>query len=244
MEHKHPFAKIFIIVLGLITIAAMVYGMIVHLGVPFFRFNASTETTENTVSLDSFHSLDLDLDAGSVTLVEGDGYFVKYKYPANSLPTIEVKGDQLVVKEKIDPHIHLTNKHLYEMVITVPAGTAIKDSTIHVDMGEFIAKGFTFDDLNIDADMGSIELTKVTFQDGYMDADMGNIQLKDCTFDTLEAVADMGNLEISGTFSSVTGNCAMGNIEIDTTSTATFDLRCDLGNITVNGDDKGTKYKN
>ncbi len=131
--------KIYIFVLSAVTVFCVILGTLVHVGgwldLGFFPFGGdSGSSKEYSEEQPGFRSLDIDAAVMSVTIQKGDRYHISYKASENLIPKMELKGETLVVTQpstrKFWKNI-LGNKKC-EMTITIPEGTVLNLSLIHI----------------------------------------------------------------------------------------------------------------
>lgn len=243
MNNQSTFRTLYLTILTIVTILCIIVGISVHV-FHVFSFQ-KTHTVQEEIELESFDSIQLDIDAGDFSIVYGDSYKVSYSYPDNFVPSVSVTNRILSVTQSLNNFRfrNLTSSD-YSITIEIPEGTLLTNLDAKMDMGNFELNGLSVDVLSIDADMGNIELEDLTLKTATVRADMGNVELNDCSFDSANCTADMGSIDVSGNFASLTAKCDLGSITVDSDSidSAKLDLSTSFGSIEVNGKSKGSSY--
>ena len=234
---KQPtWTKVFMIVLSVITVFAIIFGVL-------FRttrlIGHKVATVSNTVEINGkIEELDIDVSIGDIKIVYGDKASVSYEYPEKLEPVVYWENEVLSVTEKANGRYdgNVFNDK-YAVTITIPQNSDLQNVSLSADMGNI-----EFDDIaisgnfDVDADMGNVELTGISCEDFHADVDMGNIELKKINCKSIYVSADMGNIQVDGDFESIEGTCSMGNLEVVTPNeNAVIDVSTDMGNCTVNG---------
>lgn len=251
-EHKFN-RSAYMALITTITIASVFLGSILHLGRGLLFLRHTGATVSGIEEVSAFAGVDLEMDAGNLTIQKGSEYSVSYEgYPVGKEPRYEVKGDTLVLTQKME--VGLTKSSFpsgCSVTLTIPEGASpeldlelsmggleLKDLALgtvsmDLDMGGCTVTDCTMGGFHIDADMGAITFTDCTMGNGSMDADMGSITLKNYNFDDATFAADMGGIKISdATFASADCKADMGSVEVSGTF-ATLSADCGMGSIKV-----------
>lgn len=212
----------------------------------------SARMTVNKEDVDSFHSLDLDVDYQEVTLREGDSFHIDSSYDERfSTVFYEVKDGVLTLKE--------TSKHRRRgfpwnmangkrpagrLTITYPQGTELTSVFINCDMSGVYVDDMIVGDLKLEVDLGSVELTRVQAGTLQIDADMGNITLEDSSADRAEFNCDLGSVESDNFLcrQSLEADASAGNIDLSGDFQGITKIKCDLGNIKLSLMGKSSDY--
>lgn len=265
MDNKYTkFRNIYLIVLSIVVVASILIGCYIHLS-GHHKSGLFTKKTSKSGSIaemidikDNFEDIDIDVDIADITFEYGDSYTVSYNYKDYEAPTVEVKNNTLLIKEKAsNTNFSNANQIDCSITITIPEATKLSDIeikaacgniefddiecddlTLFANLGNIELSGITCNDLTVDADCGSIEFNNSTMNNIKANADMGAIEFAGVTFDNADMKADMGAIEVSGTFNALTAKCDLGAIEVKTTKPVDdvdLDLKASLGSVTVNG---------
>ncbi|MBO4864316.1 MAG: DUF4097 family beta strand repeat protein [Eubacterium sp.] len=244
-------------VLFLAGIAAFVIGLALG-GSPSFAYdirekklysNKKAETYSDDLDVDAFDALNLEVDAGDLTIQEGDSFHVSYKLYRK--PVITVKDGVLTIKpekEKLEFTLFqfgtITEKSY--LTITVPEGTDLKDNIIDLDAGDFIISGIDMDSLNLDVDAGEVKLSDMKIDTLKADIDAGDADITTCEFGSIKIDVDAGNVDIDDSkLDKITADVDFGNIDMDLHGEEAdygINIDCDAGNVSVNGKKTGNNY--
>lgn len=242
------------VVLTILTVGLIIFGVFGRFSFSFpFGLNIggflAGKTITNTISVNEYKDIVMDMSMGDVTIERGSSYSVKYSFPEKMLPEIESKDGVLTVKSKEDKVFpgNIFNKK-YEMTIIIPDDAEINSLSAELDMGNIKYSGIDVEEaVDINADMGNIVISDSNAGSYTCDADMGNIEFQGINAKDMDLNADMGNIDISGTVSSLKADCSMGNVSFDPDTAITnehIELKTDMGSIKVSGKDYGTRYNN
>ena len=258
---KQAWVAPFITILAVFTVAAIILGVMIHLG-GLFRIRTKSILSMDLVN-DTFElskdikELDVDASIGDLNIKYGAEPSVYYEYPKGYEPQIKCVGGKVTIEEKAPKRVDasILNKK-YSLVITLPEDVQLEKVNIDMDMGNVkfnnIEVAGRFDvsadmgnveiksvkcgDFSASLDMGNLEIDYLECQSADADVYMGNIELKSVKCDNITADADMGNIEVYGDYAKITANCAMGNLEVKSDNPNTvFDVETDMGNCMVNG---------
>lgn len=243
-----------------ITVGSVFLGSVIHLGggllnhLPFRSTAPGGAAVSGSETIGSFAGMDVELDAGSLTIEKGSEYSVSYEgYPQGKEPQYEVKGNTLVVTQKMGMNWGVKNgfPNNCSVTVTVPEGVSpeldIKLAmggieagdlsfgtvVLDLDMGACKMTGCSMASCNVDADMGACTFTNCSMTNCGMDADMGDITLTNCSFTDGTFSADMGSIDMTGaSFVSADCDANMGSIEVSG-SFSSLTADCDMGSIKV-----------
>lgn len=237
---NEKFKKKYLGILITVTILCIIFGSISNLTKAIVSFagrfagelglnKALTvnlgEVKSGSSSLQTFDSIKVKLSVGELVIKEGDDYSYSYTFNEKIIPEIEVKNGVLIVKQD---SVSITGNpkgiNQSELVITVP-------------------KGSNLDSINIVASMGNVKLKDISGKDMETSLSMGNIDVRNCTFDVTKVHNSMGDtIMTNADISSVSCANSMGDIEYNG-SFDKIDLKTSMGKVEVNGESKGSSYK-
>lgn len=169
---------------------------------------------------DSFHTLDVDVSFGDISLEKGDHFSAKIEWNGGEDDYIAAVSDGALSINSTAVSHYAELQNGAEITITVP---------------EELVSAYLYTEL------GDIELEKLVFRDSVsLQTDLGDIEADDCTFsNTLDAHSNLGNVDLSGSLlCNVNAGSDMGDVDIQTTEKqSAYDCHAatDLGSITVNG---------
>ena len=252
-------------VITVITVCSIILGSLIHLGGLLWRIPGLTRfggapgegTVSGTDTIGTFGAANIELEAGALTIVKGDEYKLEFDgYPQGKEPHWEMKGDTLVITQKMGRGFNLKSMGNLNcsVTLTIPeeitpnmdiklvmGGADISDlafgtMVLDLDMGSCVLSDCSMSGCTVDADMGSCTFTNCSMFGCNMDADMGEITLKNCSFTDGTFDADMGNIKLTDAeFASADCNADMGNVEVSGSFT---DLKadCSMGSVKVTTD--------
>ena len=246
MENKRA-RKIYLLIISLITILAMVFGTVHHVGRyigfgnSFFSniFSTSSgKSVSETVTLDGpVSELYIDADVANISIKYGDDLSVYYCYPEDIKPNINLENEVLSIDFNGEPEIN-TESDNYKLTITIPNDCALSYAEITADVGNVKMSGIKTDKLSVEADLGNITLRDMDVNSLEADVELGNMTITDSTVKTSDLLVEMGNYEASGSFNEISCDVEMGNITIDSDIDADdmiLDLDYSMGSCKVNG---------
>ena len=233
-------AKIYITVITLVTIAAILFGLGIHVfrNDGFLSFK-NEEHMQEEVKLDgTVTTLAIDVDAAEIIISKGSACKVSYDMPKSLKPEIELKGGKLSVsgKAKRNRISNLGINEKSEIRIELPMDTDLEKVFIRTDFGNVNMEGIDADTYDIETDAGNVELKDFSAKEMKISCDAGNIEMKKGKVDELIASVDAGNVEIDdSTIDLVDIETDAGNIEITNATVNGGKCTTDLGNIELSG---------
>ncbi|MBE5925313.1 MAG: DUF4097 domain-containing protein [Lachnospiraceae bacterium] len=258
----------YLIVLSLITIVCVVLGSIKHfggikLGMPFALFGGGEKigtivvkgddgsVSGNTISLDEFNEMKIDLNVMDLTIETGDEACIHYECnKKNLVPSIDVEDGKLIIKQPKMKNIFNIGRVKCKMTITVPKDKDMKDVVITTDTGDVKIADLTGESLSLDTDTGDIKLNKCDFASSKIDGDTGDMKYESCNLGDCEISNDTGDVSLIN--SDFAGESGSLNIDNDTGDVRiegcrdlglfVTDLSTDIGDIEVNGTNCKKKY--
>lgn len=242
--------NIWIALLSVITVCCVIGGTFYHSGLfrygEGFRF-VDARTTSTSEDLDAFAVIDLDADMMSLTIEEGDHFYLYCQYTDRLEFSYEVKDGTLFVRERNPRTINGLRGERCDLTLTVPEGTVLDSVDIRTAMGDVTMDKIAVSDCEALTSMGSCIFKKCSFDRTDICTNMGEITLRDTQLGDAELNNHMGSVEAeSCTFSSLTVLNAMGDVLIDAQQNLDayeIDLEASMGSVHVNGEHEGTKYR-
>lgn len=279
----------YLVVISIITIICVIFGSIVHVGGISFGWGfpwgfpwgavkgdkakvTSIEmddgsVTADTVSLDDFTSLEMDLRIMDVTIEQGDTYGIRYECSNKKfVPSIAVNDNVLVVKQSRDRFGWNTVNAKCKMTLTIPEGRTLEEVKLDSDVGDVKLNDIAGKSLVLDVDTGDLDLSGCTFEQSDLTGDTGDITLSDSNMGDMVIDNDTGDIKLTGggfESAEISGNTgdihlvdcdfgsALGNVKL-TSDTGDVkvegcpdiglyitDFSTDIGSVKING----TNYK-
>ena len=278
----------YLIVISVITIVCVIAGSIYHIGgfsIPgVFRIGSGKSDTKvtsielddgsvsaDTVDLDKFSNIDMDLQVMDVTIQRGDSLGLSYECSKKEyIPVIDVKDDLLTVRQNIKKKRVNMGKIKCKMVLTVPENFKFENVEIRSDVGDLKIDGIDGDAFIFESDTGDIKLASITGKELEISGDTGDIKLSGCSFTNTDISGNTGDVKLDNcerlgeisvdndTGNIIFENCKLsdpdGNINISTDTgdvriggvddlgRFTTDFETDLGDVKVNGKNYNKHY--
>lgn len=196
--------------------------------------------------IDSFTSIDVDLDYYDVDLVPSDKFAVEGAYLSKEgKPLIEVRNDTLTVKDNehigININIDLPGLISYSnhpnIIIYYPENTKLKNVVIQCDSSDLSLENLTAEQAEFDLEFGKLELSGIAANNITIEMDSGECSLK--------GIKAAEKLDISNNFGKTSlEDAEMRILKIDadsgdvTLTNTAFDsgaLTLDMGKLTAKG---------
>ena len=235
----------YLIVISVITIVCVIAGSIYHIGgfsIPgVFHIGSGESDTKvtsielddgsvsaDTVNLDKFSNIDMELQIMDVTIQRGDFLGISYECSKKEyVPQINVKDDMLTVKQKIKKKINVGNVKKCKMILTVPDDITLDNIEISTDVGDIKIDNVNGDAFTLESDVGDVKLTGITGEKLSINTDVGDVKFAECSFANSEISTDTGDVKVEG---------------IDDLNKYTVDFSTDIGDVKVNGKNQKKHY--
>jgi DUF4097 and DUF4098 domain-containing protein YvlB len=167
---------------------------------------AQRDYTEAEVAVEAFDTLRVDTSSADVEMETGETFAVRYCLNAEEEPTITVKDGVLSVAEqgKDDGKWHFFfylfgatwgNKKSDRIVITVPAGTPLKEVVVNTEYGDVKLSEVQSDIVKITSDSADVQLHDSEMQTCEIVCEYGDVKLADCTMDSADVNLEDGDFE-------------------------------------------------
>lgn len=167
--------KIYLWTIGIVTAVCMVSGIIYHI------LQRSAPAVEQTVNLEAFDRVRIEVDIIQVDVAAGAAYELQYSGNEVFAPDYEIRDGVLVIEQgrkqgrKRNWWILKDSKNP-KLCLTIPASAALQE-------------------LDITSDIGEIRVAGACFERGSITSDIGAVAVKDCDFKSLEITSDIGAIE-------------------------------------------------
>ena len=218
--------KIYLSILTIVTIAAIILGVCIHILSPIGRWFGKDHTSDDlsaaattSETLDAFDSISIDTNVSDITITTGDDYSIRYQASEQLIPQYAVSEGTLTISQPdVDTDIiHLgISKTKCDITITLPEDAALSLIQADVNVGELTVQNLNFDtfdcsqnvsettvsnctinSLTVDSSTGTITVKDTTFTNGDLSTSTGEIEVEDATFTTLKAKASTGDVDIA-----------------------------------------------
>ncbi len=210
-----------------------------------------------TKELDSFSSINTDLDYYKVELIPGDQYAIEASYDGQyGKPSIKIENDTLIVKEKSQKKFHvnidifglefLSNKENLGVKIYYPKTANLKNIVIRADVSDLSFDNLNAETAEFDLDLGKLELSNLTAQKVKVKMDSGDCIVKKITADDLNMKIDLGKTTLEdANVKSLEIKSDSGDVSITDATIDSGDLKLELGKLTTkNLKSNGLKAEN
>ena len=217
-------AGITILVIGLRNGGSLTFNVDYKKGI--ISSSDSKNLTEGSQKFDEFDSIDINVDAASISFENGTEYKVEYSLPEDDVSSIKVENGTLKISSKMDGFNFsfnsngITEKNDPYIKITMPEGTSLSVVSLNVDYGEITLGGFDMEKLTIDSDAGNMNITDSSIGELKIECDAGNVEVSDSKADTIDIKNDYGNIDL-----------ALNAEEAD----YDIDVEIDFGTLSLNG---------
>ncbi len=236
---KNTAARVIITVLSILTIAAILVGLYIHVFGRGFSFKGSLGTVSDKVSFDEMpDEIYFDIDASRIRVEEGDELSIEYRLPETAKPEIEMKNGKLTFKSKIsDPITPFRMGKEMDVTVTLPGDLMLKSFSIKQDAGNISVEELNTGKFMINADAGDISIDEIKADDIGITVDAGNISVSKLEADRFTLDADAGNVRISDSrIGDIDAKIDAGNIESKGSVIESGSCRSEFGNIDLNGE--------
>ena len=232
------------------------------------KYTDQTETVENTIDLDDFDSLDIEVSSMDVMIKHGDSYRLEYKAEEGREPVIEQNGGKLKITQpsgssfKIGIDLSAIDEN-YTIVVPdgadvikldarLSSGDLITDHVnisgkIHASSGDVLLSDVEGEKLDVSVSSGEIGCDKIKVKEAVFDASSGNIEINRIFADDVKCEASSGDITIND---SEAGNlyckASSGEIEVVLNGSEdeySYELKATSGDIKVNGVEIEDKYE-
>ncbi len=189
--------------------------------------------------LPPFHSVEVDVDLGSVTIEPGESFGVSLSWlPGSADYTLSyaVKDQTLTIWSdspgglNLNPVVPAPDG---EITVFLPEGTRLQEVDLDLDLGDAYLTGFQVRDLSLDCDLGEAALSQVEADEADLSLDLGSLALTACRFGDADLSLSMGDLTASDLAVSgdLTVDSDAGSVEIAGVLGRTTDISADLGSV-------------
>lgn len=278
MENNNNNGKtVYKIILTIVTVACIITGVVLHVGNWFSGISTKHwkgvnwgsvdlgEYIDYSTDVNSFSSLNVNVDIGDITIEEGDTFSITYRYPKNYSPEFSVSNNKLTLTQKTPNTINLgvsTDWNNVYVTVTIPSGTKLDVVDLDTSLGDVKLNGYEGKSLDITDSLGDIEVKNCSFNNVEVNDSLGNVTLNNVKADEITTKLSMGDMKFENVTVSGKTSCdssmgdirftgeskelnfddSMGDIKVEIDCDWTGKLDTDMGEITVNGNDQGNTY--
>ncbi len=226
--------QIYLTVISAITVLVILFSILGRNGVlPFRSFFTDEGKTSDTLSLDAFSNIEMNMSVTDLKLEYNDEGIWQARYEVSSeklVPAIRVQDNTLHVdQEKVNASN--TANYKCELTISVPKDTALQKITMELGVGDITVKDIKADELNLNAGVGDVKFKDTSLANADLKAGVGDIKISGSSVTVLDLEEGVGDVEIS---------------DIADLNEYTLDITVGIGDLSINGDKKsgfGKEYK-
>lgn len=125
-----------------------------------FISQKENDTTES-LYLESFDTMNIDIDMGDIRIIEGQNYHIDIEYCASCKYQIHhvIKENSLnITSSKVKPYKFLKNEPSPMIQITIPKDTFLSNTNIKTKFGTIKIKDQYIETLIVEADLGDVSI--------------------------------------------------------------------------------------
>lgn len=251
------FRTIYLVILCIVTIAAIVFGTFYYTGTGFdFGFDHGKYQEKSWSKEDlsgPFTGLDIQVNVSDVEIIADDKPGITFDGRKNLTPTVHNKNGVWTITQKAKNKVLGTtffgfHRHISRLKVHIPSNASLDSVQVSCKMGDLKLKGLRTKSMDLGLSAGDLTLTGSHIEELTAKLSMGDFDIKECKIHSTDADLSMGDLSAKqieiGNFSAdlSMGDCTLKS-KTDLTDAA-MDLRTSLGDVTVNKKDQGNKYCN
>lgn len=215
---------------------------------------------DETVELDAFEGLDLEVSSADVNIMRGDSYAIQYKTRDNEVPEITQEGGTLKVRQPSGGFVMFDfgfTEDVNNYTIMIPEGDAPLDltaksssgdimldrisvsGTVRASSGDILLNDIAGDTLEIATSSGEIEGDKVKYSSIGFEASSGDISMLRLFSDDVNCKTSSGDIELyDSEAKNIKGSASSGEITLELNGNAgdySYRIETTSGDIKVNG---------
>lgn len=187
-------------------------GLHVH-SPQIYAGNSSITYKEETISLEEFTALEIDVDFADITVEASDdmGFSLSYRMADTSVLTHEIKDGRLKVVQAPKNALHSGASFILfggfdyfqngtvknTLTIYLPAGTQLSDFSASCGNADLTASGLYADHLKLKLNFGTVELRDLKAVDCTIDLDSADLTLTDGQFTSLDLNDNFGTVKMT-----------------------------------------------
>lgn len=174
------------------------------------KYNISYK--EETVALEDFNAVEIDMDFGDVTVERSDRFALTYRMADIYNFTYEVKDGRLKLVQSSQKGLRSNTSitlfggfDYYDggsirngITLYLPADTQLSDFTANCGSADFTASGLSADQLNLKLNFGNVELTDLLAENCTLDLESADMTLSGGGFSSLDLSNNFGTVKMTG----------------------------------------------
>jgi hypothetical protein len=206
-------------------------------------------------NLNSFDSIEADLDRYEVDLIPSDKFAIEAEYNKDiGKPEVKVENNTLTIKSRKNKFLNVDidlfgltfNRDYQSIKIYYPKDTKWKNLALQVGVSDLDFDGLNAEKLDLNIDYGKLNLSNVNAGAVKVELDSGDCTLKNIQADDLNVNNDLGKTVIEGAkLKTFEMEADSGDVTITDITSDSSKLNLDLGKLTAKGlFSKGLKVTN
>ena len=187
---------------------------------------------------EEIHSLELDIEAGTLYIQSGEDYMVAVENDRNDL-RCHVKNGVLTVKETDSIHTLVNWNNVPTIILVIPEGTEMEMAHVTVGAGNVQVQSLQAEIVELDVDAGNVTCKELQVQECCrIDVDAGNVSVYSGQIEGgLEIDVDAGMVSYEGSLArDWKVDCDAGNVEMvldGVMEDFDYDIEYDLGTVKI-----------
>lgn len=151
--------------------------------------NDSESYTNETMELEEFDNLTVDVESCDVEIRQGESYQISYKLEKRNIPDIEVKDGRLTVVKKPEKKHRFGGSFIWFSNMFVVSKQAIITITVPEE--------HKLSELNVDCEFGNIKIDNMVAKSCEIKSESGNVTVIALEAETGEIVSEYGNITLA-----------------------------------------------
>lgn len=208
--------------------------------------NDSQSYTNETMELEEFNNLTVDVETCDVEIRQGESYQLSYRLRERNIPDIEVKDGRLTVIKKPEKKHGFGGSFIWYsnmfdvskraiITITVPEEHNLSELNVDCEFGNIEIDNIVAKSCEIKSESGSVTVIGLEAETGEIVSEYGNITLADCSGKSCTVKGESGNGSFENlTFDEMNVEMEYGNIKINNDKIDMLTLKAESGNVVAN----------
>lgn len=201
---------IYIIVISVITCAAIIFGTWKHLGGFFKEFSFLGHSLENraeekrisdTILLEDFNNLNIDFKIADLEIKTGEKSQIFYEcFYSNLVPVCKNENGTLRISQNGSSKNFPKSDLKCKVILTIPSGSDLSKLCVNIDIGELKIDSVCADSFVLNLDIGEIKVSNCDFSNGEFTTDIGDISIRGLSKDdfSYNLTVDIGEVSFFG----------------------------------------------
>lgn len=220
-----------IIIFSIVTVISSIFGII-----PFFSGNEQYNTTSVITEIDSFNSIDADIDYGTIYVKNGDTYKIEAINVSNNFK-YKVKNNELVIDYAKKNSFLNTKNNNSKIIITIPKEANCDNYDFEIGASKLYISDLEIANLKLTIGAGDANVINLKITEDFkLKVGAGNVKIKDANINTMDVDIGAGNADITSILKGITKiDCGVGNVDLNILGyKELYEIRKDkgIGNIT------------